>query len=142
MEEMNRSECFDFLRSGTKTAHVATTRADGSPHVVPVWIDVDGEIIIFSTGADSVKARNLKRKGRICISMDDPHPPYSFVKIEGTVSFSEDLDEMLYWTTRIGGRYMGEENAEIFGKRNAVPGEILVKVNPEKITAWKDVAGW
>lgn len=142
MEKMSREEYLDFLRSGTRTAHIATVNSDGRPHVVPVWFDLDGDVIVFSTGGDSVKARNFRRDARVCISVDDPIPPYAFVKIEGNVTISEDSGEMLYWTTRIGGRYMGKENAEIYGRRNAVEGEILVRVQPEKITAFKDIAGW
>ncbi len=142
MKKMDRKEYMDFLKEGTRTAHIATTNSDGSPHVVPVWFDLDGETIVFSTGRESVKARNFRRDPRVCICVDDPTPPYAFVKIVGAVSMSDDLEEMLYWTTRIGGRYMGEENAEMFGKRNAVPGEILVRVIPSSVTACKDVAGW
>lgn len=142
MKIMTRKEYIDFLNEGTRTAHIATTNSDGSPHVVPVWFVLDGDTVIFSTGRDTVKAGNFTRDPRVCISVDDPVPPYAFVKIVGTVSVSDNLEDMLYWTTRIGGRYMGEENAEIFGRRNAVPGEILVRVTPSAITACKDVAGW
>jgi len=142
MEKMSREEYLDFLQSGTRTAHIATVNSDWSPHVVPVWFDLDGDVIVFSTGGDSIKAKNFRRDARVCISVDDPVPPYAFVKIEGNITISEDPGEMLYWTTRIGGRYMGKENAEIYGRRNAVEGEILIRVLPEKITAFKDIAGW
>lgn len=142
MEKMARDEYLDFLKSGNRTAHIATVNSDGSPHVVPVWFDLDGDAIVFSTGGESVKAKNFRRDSRVCISVDDPVPPYAFVKIEGNIIISEDPGEMLYWTTRIGGRYMGKENAETYGRRNAVDGEILVRVLPEKITAFKDIAGW
>ena len=55
--------------------------------------------------------------------------------IEGTAEVSTDLDELLVWATRIGGRYMGAERAEAFGRRNAVPGELLVRLRPERIVA-------
>ena len=51
-----------------------------------------------------------------------------------------DDPDLLYWATRIGGRYMGAELAESYGRRNAVPGELLVRVTPEKIVARKNIA--
>lgn len=142
MKKMSEKEYIDFLKEGTRTAHAATVKRDGSPHVVPIWFEFDGGTLLFTTGKQTVKALNLRNDPRICLSIDDPVPPYAFVKIEGTASTSEDPDELLYWATRIGGRYMGEENADLFGRRNSVPGEILVKVIPDTITAFKDIAGW
>jgi hypothetical protein len=52
------------------------------------------------------------------------------------------LDELLRFATEIGGRYMGPERAEEFGQRNAVPGELLVRVTPERVIAEADVAGY
>jgi hypothetical protein len=47
---------------------------------------------------------------------------------------------MLPWTTALGGRYMGAENAEQFGRRNAVPGELLVRLKPEHVVALRGIA--
>ncbi len=142
MKRMTKSECKAFLLDGTKTGNIATVRIDGSPHVVPIWFYPDGDELVFTTGKESVKAKNMKRDPRVCISIDEHVPPYAFVKIEGIATVSEDPKEMLYWATRIGGRYMGEDKAEAFGKRNAVPGELLVRIKPTKVIAYKEVAGW
>ena len=72
--------------------------------------------------------------------MDDETPPFAFVIVEGLASVSEDLEEMLVWATRIAGRYMGADVAETYGRRNAVPGELLVRVTPERVVAQKDLA--
>ena len=40
----------------------------------------------------------------------------------------------------LGGRYMGEDTAEDFGKRNAVPGELLARLRPQKVTSARDLA--
>ena len=142
MKKMTKAEYKRFLLGGTKTGNIATVKKDGSPNVVPIWFYLDGEDIVFNTGSESLKAKNMKRDSRVCLSVDDQTPPYAFVQIEGIATFSEDLKEMLYWSTRIGGRYMGEDQAEAFGKRNAVPGELLVRIRPTKVIAFKDVAGW
>ncbi len=131
------------------TGKLATTRADGAPHVAPVWFDVDtdpgddqdrGGDILFMTGAATAKGRDLARDPRVALCVDDERPPFAFVVIEGTVELSEDPDELRRWATRIGGRYMGTQRAEAFGDRNAVPGELLVRLRPQKIVAVRDMA--
>ena len=106
---MTKAEYREFLLLGTKTGKLATVRRDGRPHVVPIWYDLDGDALVFTTGEQSVKYKNMKRDPRVSIAVDDQTPPYSYVMIEGTVSFSEDPGELLRWATRIGGRYMGED---------------------------------
>jgi len=142
MPQMCKEEYIAFLSEGTKTGKLATVRYDGRPHVVPIWFVLDGEKLIFTTGESSVKAKNMLRDPRVSLSVDDQIPPYSFVTVEGTVSISENPEEMLHWATRIGARYMGEEQAEAFGKRNAVKGELLVTITPSKVIAYKDVTAW
>ena len=142
MKRMTRAEYKRFLLEGTKTGNIATVKKDGSPHVVPIWFYLDGDDLVFTTAEESIKAKNMKRDPRVCVSVDDQRPPYAFVQIEGIATLSDNLNEMLYWSTRIGGRYMGERNAEAFGKRNAVPGELLVRIIPTKVISYKDVAGW
>jgi PPOX class probable F420-dependent enzyme len=102
-------------------------------------LDDDGSVV-FTTGADTIKGKSLRREPRVSLCIDDPTPPFSFVLIEGTARISEDLDEMLRWATRIGGRYMGADRAESFGSRNAVEGELLVRVTPERVIARKNIA--
>jgi hypothetical protein len=58
------------------------------------------------------------------------------------VTLSEGLEEMFRFATAIAGRYMGADRAEEFGRRNAVPGELLVRLRPERVIATTDVAGY
>jgi hypothetical protein len=67
-------------------------------------------------------------------------PPFSFVMIEDTVSITEEPEPLLYRATRIGGRYMGHDRADVYGKRNAVPGELVVRVRPVRIVGYERVA--
>lgn len=138
---MTTDEIQEFLSYGTRTAKLATVMADGSPHVMPVWFVLDGEEIVFMTGAQSAKGRNLRRNPRAAIAVDDEEAPYAFVHLRGWVTISEDPEEMLHFSIAIGGRYMGEERAEEFGRRNAVPGELLIRLRPERVIAETDVAG-
>jgi PPOX class probable F420-dependent enzyme len=124
------------------TGKLATVRADGRPHVAPVWFAVDDDgSIVFTTGEDTVKGRNLARAGYAAMCIDDERPPFSFVILEGPVELSADMDELRKWATVVGGRYMGEADAEALGDRNAVPGELLARLRPEKVVSAKDLAG-
>ncbi len=140
MHLMTPDETRAFLLEGTRTAALATVRTDGRPHVAPVWFTLDGDDLLFNTGADTVKGSNLRRDGRVALMVDDEEPPFAFVSIEGDVSLSDDLDAMRHWATRIAARYMGEDQADAYGKRNAVPGELLVRVTPTKVLAHKNIA--
>jgi PPOX class probable F420-dependent enzyme len=129
-----------FLLAGTRTGVLATVRRDGRPHAAPIWFTLDGDDVVFTTGADTVKGRNLRRTGRAVLVVDDGTPPFDYVLLDGPVEISEDLDQMLHWATVLGGRYMGAGAAEEFGRRNAVPGELLVRLRPEKTVALAGIA--
>ena len=140
MEKMTEEEVREFLLEMPRTAKIATVREDGRPHVAPIWFDLDGDTLVFTTWHESVKAANIARDGRVCLCIDDEVPPFAFAIIEGEVTISDDLDELRQWATRIGGRYMGPDLAEAYGQRNGVEGELLVRVTPTKIVAQKNIA--
>jgi PPOX class probable F420-dependent enzyme len=144
MHTMSRDEWREFVMSGGRTGKLAIVRADGSPHVVPIWFVLDAvgdqDYVIFNTGENTLKGKALRRDGRFSLCVDDEAPPFSFVTISGVAEISEDLDEMLPWSTKIGGRYMGEDVAEQFGKRNAVKGELLIRGLITKVVAQAAIA--
>lgn len=140
MAEMNANEARAFLSAGTRTGKLATTRADGRPHVAPIWFVLDGDALVFTTSATSLKGKSLKRDGRAMLAIDDEHFPYSFVLVEGTVTLSEDLEQLVEWSTKIAERYVPAGQAEAYGKRNGVPGELIVRLTPSKIIGEADIA--
>lgn len=141
MREMTTDETRAFLSTGTRTGKLAWVGGNGAPHVAPVWFVLDGDDLVFNTHEDSGKAKALAREGRASLVVDLEAPPYGFVKVDGMISFDDDLDRVRAVATQIGGRYMGEERAEEFGARNGVPGERIVRLTPTKITALDDVSG-
>ncbi|NJP46765.1 PPOX class F420-dependent oxidoreductase [Actinacidiphila epipremni] len=141
MPQMTEAEWREFLAYGTRTAKLATTRADGSPHLAPVWFLLDGDDLVFNTGRETVKGRTLLRDPRVAICVDDERPPFSFVLVQGRASLSEDPADLRSWAGRIAARYMGEDRAEEFAARNGVPGELLVRVRIEKVVALSSLAG-
>ena len=144
MEHMTDAEWREFVLSGTRTAKVATTRKDGRPHVAPVWFLLDGGDLVFTTGERTVKGRALRAgRNRVAICVEDDAPPFSFVVLEGEArysGYSDDPGALLHWATRIAGRYMGPDRAEVYGRRNGVPGELLVRVRIDKAVAQRAIA--
>jgi PPOX class probable F420-dependent enzyme len=140
-QPMTPEQARDFLAAGTRTGKVATTRADGRPHVAPIWFVLDGDDIVFMTGADTVKGKTLRRQGYAALSVDLEEPPYAFVTVEGPVTLSGDLEEMLPLSIAIARRYVDESEAESFGRRNAVDGELLVRLSMEKVVGVDDLTG-
>jgi PPOX class probable F420-dependent enzyme len=137
---MTRDEYLEFLLGSVRTATLATVRTDGRPHAAPIWYDLDGETFVFTTGKDTVKGKNLARDARVSLCIDDERPPFHFVVVEGVATIADGDPDLLFWATRLGARYMGEDQAESYGRRNAVPGELLVRVAPKKVIAHKNIA--
>jgi PPOX class probable F420-dependent enzyme len=138
MQTMTPDEVRSFLLAGTHTAALATTRADGRPHVAPIWFTLDGADVLFTTWHTTVKGVNLRRDGRVALTVDDETPPFAFVSIDGVATLSDDLAQLRHWATHIAARYMGEDEAEAYGARNGVPGELLVRVTPVHVVGqWR-----
>ena len=117
-------------------------RADGWPHVVPVWFVLDGAQLVFTTGAHTVKGTALPRDRRVSPCVEDDRPPDTgCVRVDGTATLSENLDDRLRWATRIAARDMGDARADEFGRGNAVPGGLLVRVAPTKLVGVTELAG-
>ena len=142
MADMTPEEWRAFLTEPVRTGKLATVRADGRPHVAPIWFVLDeaDDTIVFTTHAESVKGRTIVAEPRVALCVDDDRPPFSFVIVEGTVEVSEEPSALLAWATRLGGRYMGADQAEAYGRRNGVPGELLVRIRPTKVVARKNIA--
>ena len=150
---MSKKEIRKFLMQGTFTGKLTTVKKDGSCHIVPIWFVLDdgirrggsgiGQDIIFTTDGTSVKAKNIQRDNRVSICVDDQTPPFSFVVAYGTATIQHyERDELFRFAAKIAQRYMGKENADLYGRRNSAEGEVLVRIKPTQIIAEKDIAGW
>lgn len=130
-----------FLTAGTRTGKLGIVKRDGGVMVVPIWfvVDEDGSLI-FNTGAGTTKGRAIVRDPRVSICVDDDAPPYSYVRVDGIAEVSDDAAAMLPWSIAIARRYMGDALADQYGRRNAVDGELLVRVRPTRVVALAGVA--
>jgi PPOX class probable F420-dependent enzyme len=129
----------DFLTLGTRTGKLGWVAADGRPLVAPVWFVVEGDDLLFNTGADTAKGKALARDPRVVLTVDLEEPPYGFVQVQGVAEVTEELGEVRRIATLNGARYMGADRAEEFGARNGVPGELGVRVHVSKVVADLDM---
>jgi len=129
-----------FLSEGTRTGLLGYLASDGRPLVAPVWFVVDNGELAFNTGKDTAKGHALDRDPRVVMCVDDSRPPYSFVQVQGIATVGEDPKDVLDIATRTGGRYMGAERADEYGRRNSVPGELVVRIKPTKVLKAFNVA--
>ncbi len=130
-----------FLSAGTRTGKLAYAGQDGRPLVAPVWFIVEDGALVFNTGKDTAKGRALARDPRATLCVDLEEPPYAFVQVQGKAELSEEPGELVRTATAIAARYMGRDRAEEYGKRNGVPGELVVRLHPTKVIAHFDISG-
>jgi PPOX class probable F420-dependent enzyme len=126
---MSKLEPFeDLLRDKKSLAFVATVMPDGSPQVTPVWIDYDGEHVVFNTARGRVKEKNLTRDPRVSVAVADPDNLYRYVQVRGTARLTEDGADA--HIDKLAKKYTG---ADTYAGRQ--PGERRVKVivTPEAV---------
>ena len=93
---------------------------------------------MFNTGADTAKGQALAATRAPCsASTSRSRRTRSCRSRAGELS--DDPDELLRTATALGGRYMGDDRADEFGRRNGVPGELVVRLHPTKVVAALDM---
>ncbi len=101
-------------------ANVATVDADGRPQLTPVWIDLEGDDLVFNTAKGRAKSTNLERHPEVAVSVVDPDDPYNVVVVRGTVTMTEDGADA--HIDSLAKKYMGLDE---YPMRS--PGEVRVK---------------
>jgi len=134
-------EIREFLLAGTRTGKLSYTASDGRPLVAPVWFILEDDAVVFNTGAATAKGRALRRDPRATICVDLEELPYAFVQVQGDAELSEEPGDLVATATAIARRYMGADRAEEFGRRNGVPGELVVRLRPAKVLAHFNMTG-
>lgn len=112
-------------------AHLATLMPGGEPQVTPVWIDYDGERVVFNTAAGRQKDKNLQRDGRVSLSIADPDNPYRYLEVRGRVS-ERTMSGADSHIDKMAKKYLDKDKYPF-----RQPGEVRVifKVTPERITS-------
>ena len=94
--------------SAPNFGYLATVMEDGSPHVAPVWLDVEDNRILLNTAAGRVKERNIRRDPRIALSVADKDNPYDKVDIRGRVVEIIDGSEAVEHINKLSLKYRGD----------------------------------
>lgn len=137
---MSIEEIRAFLREGARTCHLATVRANGRPHVVPIWYTVDDDDVVFATSSDSVKGKNLSRTGFAAVSVDERTPPFSFVALEGSVELEGDIEQVRLWAAVIAARYIGAVRAKEYVQSDGFPDDLICRLTPSHMIGQADLA--
>ena len=111
-------------------ASLATLMPDGSPQVTPVWIDIEGDLLVINSAKGRQKDRNLRRDPRVAVAMMDPENPYRYLEIRGRVVEITEKGAADH-INKMAKKYLGADKYPW-----AKPGEIriLYKVQPEHTT--------
>ncbi|MGW0067731.1 PPOX class F420-dependent oxidoreductase [Streptosporangium sandarakinum] len=105
-----------------------TVRSDGSLHNTVVWVDVDGDDVVFNTALGRVKDRNLRADPRVSVSVLDPENAFHLVSVSGTARLEEEgADEVI---DRLAKKYLG---VDTYPYRQPGEERVTVRVTPEQV---------
>lgn len=134
MQKLTEKQARLFLERNW--GNVVTLRPDGTPHVTPVWVDTDGENVLFNTAYGRAKVEHIQRDPRVAIEVhDEEDPQAAYVSVTGTAELVEEgADEHI---DRLAQKYIGKER---YPYREPGEKRVIVKIHPEKIDAFGKAA--
>jgi PPOX class probable F420-dependent enzyme len=115
------------LLEGANVAHLATLAADGSPHLAPVWVSLDGDRLVVFKEEGSLGLRNVRRDPRVALTVVDPASPYRYSAVRGRVEEERQGAEALEALDRIAISYTGSPYPD------PRPGALLV-IEPRRVS--------
>ncbi len=120
-----------FLADNPFTGTAVTLRADGSPHATAVWVDADGESVMFNTAVGRAKERHLRRDPRVALMVMDAQNPYRWLSVSGHAELTTDgADEQI---DKLAKKYLGEDR---YPWRSPEEQRITVRIQPQKVEAY------
>jgi len=110
-------------------ANLATTNADGSPQVTPVWCDYDGKHVLVNTAKGRLKDRNMRRDPRVALSLLDPQNPYRYLGIQGRVIEMTEQGADAH-IDKMAKKYL---NKDSYPFRTPTEVRVIARIEPEKV---------
>jgi PPOX class probable F420-dependent enzyme len=112
-------------------ATLATLMPDGAPQATPVWIDYDGQNVVFNTATGRRKDKNLQRDGRVSVTLVDPENPYRYLEVRGKVveRTTQGADEHI---NKMAKKYLGQD---VYPFRQPGEQRVIFKIQPERISS-------
>ncbi|MEV0355858.1 PPOX class F420-dependent oxidoreductase [Nocardia sp. NPDC050697] len=132
MTDIALSEALKAHVDGPIYATVATIGRDGHPHLTVVWIDRDGDDLVYSTTVDRVQARNLSRDPRVTVMINPPDQPFLYAEVRGTATLTPDPERAL--PDRMSLKYTGKPYAEFNPAAVHDAERVVVRVTPTKVS--------
>jgi PPOX class probable F420-dependent enzyme len=117
------------LFEGRNLAFISTLSKDGSPHITPVWADIENDIIVINTSEAAAKNKHIARDPRVAISIVEQFNPYNMVSIKGKVieQTTEGAEEHL---KKLAKKYLGVGKYYYRRPRHK---RVILKIRAEKI---------
>ncbi len=111
--------------------HLATIMPDGSPQVSVVWVDRDGDKVLFSSALGRVKPRNIELDPRVALSFTPPDKPYENTVLRGRVT--KTATDGTWLIDQLAKKYLDHESYQ-FG----TPGEVRVnyEIEIDAVSQW------
>jgi len=111
-------------------ASLATVMADGSPQVTPVWFDFDGTHVRVNSAKGRVKDRNMRRNGRVALSILDPENPYRHMAIRGRVEEITEAGADAHIDS-LSKKYLGKDR---YPNRRPDEVRVIYRIRPERVS--------
>ncbi len=111
-------------------AFLATLLPDGTPHVAPVWVDHDGDLVLVNTEMGRVKQKNTAKDPRVSISVADQNNMYDRVVIQGRV-VSQSFDGAEEHIDKLTNKYTG---AKKYQRSSPTEKRVIIRIQPDKIS--------
>ena len=110
-------------------ASLATLMPDGGPQVTPVWVDLEGDLVIVNTAKGRQKDKNMRRDPRVALALIDPDNPYRYLEIRGRVVeiVEQGADPHI---DKMAKKYLG---ADKYPYRQASETRVMFKIQAERV---------
>ena len=136
MADMTQQEIAAYLAE-THVAHLVTIRANGRPHVAPVWFLAENAHAFVMADNNALKVRNIRRNSAVSLSIATDQRPFKYVVMNGEAQVvEEDRAQMV---ERICVRYDGPVRGVEFAKELLVGDRLkLIEILATRVIGWKD----
>ena len=134
MPPLSRKKLDEFLNGQPHVMKLATVTRDGSPSVVPIWYDYDGELFLVVGPHDARWVTNIQRDFRVSVCIDTCDAPYTRVMIQGVAEIIDD--NYLPTSSDKAVRYLGNEAGARYFVENRMNSRVLVRIIPSKTSSW------
>ncbi|WP_225726392.1 MULTISPECIES: PPOX class F420-dependent oxidoreductase [unclassified Nocardia] len=121
-----------YIDENNVFATAATIGPDGHPHLTVIWLERDGDELLYSTTVTRQQAKNIARDPRVTVMIAPPENPYAYAEIRGTVTITPDPEKTL--PNKLSLKYTGKPYLEFNPASVDDSDRIIVRVTPRKVT--------